>query len=215
MALPNGWPTKTPVVCPRSFVLTYRATIPLSTGSLTHLADLLRAERIRRGTRYRRLDPARQAPLVLVHLRNGDTPARLAGGFEVSPTGWRYIREAVDLSSSRERPGEAHRANQERPHRRRAHRSTHHRIRAGTLGTGTSDHDDGHGDARHADEGTRERDPRQVHRAGNRGLRTPDHAADHRREVQEHKACDQGEERTNAAPHLAARRGWSPPGRPG
>ncbi len=50
MALPNGWPTKTPVVCPRSFVLTYRATIPLSTGSLTHLADLLRAERIRRGT---------------------------------------------------------------------------------------------------------------------------------------------------------------------
>uniref|UniRef100_A8M6V9 Transposase IS4 family protein n=1 Tax=Salinispora arenicola (strain CNS-205) TaxID=391037 RepID=A8M6V9_SALAI len=45
-----------------------------------------------------RLDPARQALLVLAHLRNGDTPARLADGFGVSlTTAWRYIREAVDL----------------------------------------------------------------------------------------------------------------------
>jgi hypothetical protein len=79
-------------------VLTYPATIPLSRRSLTHLADLLRAERARRGTRYRRLHPGRQALLVLAHLRNGDTPARLAGGFAVSPTtAWRYIREGVDL----------------------------------------------------------------------------------------------------------------------
>lgn len=79
-------------------MLTYPATIPLSTRSLTHLTSLLRAERARRGTRYRRLDPARQALLVLAHLRNGDTPARLAGGFRVSlTTAWRYIREAVDL----------------------------------------------------------------------------------------------------------------------
>jgi hypothetical protein len=79
-------------------VLTYPATIPLSSRTLTHLAGLLRAERLRRGTRYRRLDPGRQALLVLAHLRNGDTPARLAGGFGVSlTTAWRYIREAVDL----------------------------------------------------------------------------------------------------------------------
>jgi DDE superfamily endonuclease/Helix-turn-helix of DDE superfamily endonuclease len=92
------WSTKTLVVCPRSFVLTYPATIPLSTRSLTHLADLLRGHRARRGTRYRRLDAGRQALLVLAHLRNGDTPARLAAGFAVSPTtAWRYIREAVDL----------------------------------------------------------------------------------------------------------------------
>jgi hypothetical protein len=79
-------------------VLTYRATIPLSTRSLTHLTSLLRAERIRRGTRYRRLSPTRQALLVLAHLRNGDTPSRLAGGFQVGiTTAWRYIREAVDL----------------------------------------------------------------------------------------------------------------------
>src|SRR4029453_1141721 len=92
------WSTKTHVICPRSSVLTYPATIPLSTRSLTHLTSLLRAERVRRGTRYRRLDPARQALLVLAHLRNGDTPARLAGGFEVSvTTAWRYLREGVDL----------------------------------------------------------------------------------------------------------------------
>jgi hypothetical protein len=92
------WSTKTHVVCPRSFVLTYPATIPPSTRSLTHLTDLLRTHRQRLGTRYRRLDPGRQALLVLAHLRNGDTPARLAGGFEISPTtAWRYIREAVDL----------------------------------------------------------------------------------------------------------------------
>jgi hypothetical protein len=92
------WSTKTPVVCPRSFVLTYRATIPLSTRSLTHLAELLRGHRARRGTRYRRLDAAGQALLVLAHLRNGDTPARLAVGFGIgTTTAWRYIREAVDL----------------------------------------------------------------------------------------------------------------------
>jgi hypothetical protein len=92
------WSTKTHVVCPRSFVLTYVATIPLSTRSLTHLAELLKAHRQRRRTRYRLLDPGRQALLVLAHLRNGDTPARLAGGFAVSTTtAWRYIREAVDL----------------------------------------------------------------------------------------------------------------------
>jgi len=63
-----------------------------------YLARLLAAECRARGTRYRRLDAGRQALLVLAHLRNGDIPARLAGGFAVSPTtAWRYIHEAVDL----------------------------------------------------------------------------------------------------------------------
>src|SRR5438874_1957482 len=90
--------TKTTVVCPRSFVLHYPATIPLSTRTLTHLATLLRAHRRQLGTRYRRLDAGRQALLVVAHLRNGDTPGRLAAGFAISPTtAWRYIREAVNL----------------------------------------------------------------------------------------------------------------------
>jgi hypothetical protein len=79
-------------------VLTYRATIPLSTRTLTRLTELLRARRRDVGGRWRRLEPDQQALLVLAHLRNGDTRDRLAGGFDISATTvWRYIREAVDL----------------------------------------------------------------------------------------------------------------------
>jgi hypothetical protein len=58
-------------------------TIPLSTRTLTRLADLLRAHRRAIGSRWRRLEPDRQALLVLAHLRNGDTRDRLAA---VAPT---------------------------------------------------------------------------------------------------------------------------------
>ena len=62
------------------------------------MAVLVRAHRLAKGTRYRRLDPSRQALLALAHLRNGDTPARLASGFAIgATTAWRYIKEAVDL----------------------------------------------------------------------------------------------------------------------
>jgi hypothetical protein len=56
--------------------LTYRATVPLSRLSLTDLADLQPAERVRGGTGYRRLDPGPQALLVLAHLRVRLWPAR-------------------------------------------------------------------------------------------------------------------------------------------
>ncbi len=83
-------------------MLSYPAAIPLSNHTLVRLADLIRAERARRRSRWRRLDPGRQALLVLAHLRNGDTHARLAAGFEVSrSTAWRYVREAVDLLAAR------------------------------------------------------------------------------------------------------------------
>ncbi len=79
-------------------MLTYPATIPLSTRALTHLSELLRAHRREIGCRWRRLDPGRQALLLLAHLRNGDTYTRLAGGFGIGlATVYRYIREAVDL----------------------------------------------------------------------------------------------------------------------
>jgi hypothetical protein len=78
-------------------LLTYPATIPRSTRSLTHLADLLRSSRIANVTRWRRLNPGRQALLVLAHLRNGGTYQRLAAGFGVGPTVYRYIRDALDL----------------------------------------------------------------------------------------------------------------------
>src|SRR2546421_5061796 len=82
-------------------LLTYVASIPLSTRTLVYLSDLIRARRNQVGSRWRRLDPGQQALLVLAHLRNGDTYARLAAGFGVGlATVYRYIREAVDLLSA-------------------------------------------------------------------------------------------------------------------
>lgn len=79
-------------------MLSYPAGITLSTRTLNHLADLIRTHRRTRRSRWRRLDPGRQALLTLAHLRNGDTYARLAAGFGIGTTTvWRYIREAVDL----------------------------------------------------------------------------------------------------------------------
>jgi hypothetical protein len=79
-------------------LLSYPAAIPLSQRTLVELSDLLRQRRSQLRCRWRRLDPGRQALLVLAHLRNGDTYARLATGFAVSvTTAWRYVREAVDL----------------------------------------------------------------------------------------------------------------------
>jgi hypothetical protein len=79
-------------------MLSYPAAIPLSTRTLNHLAGLIRRHRDQRRSRWRRLDPGRQALLALAHLRNGDTLTRLACGFEIGvTTAWRYVREAVDL----------------------------------------------------------------------------------------------------------------------
>ena len=71
-------------------MLSYPATIPLSTRSLNHLATLIRTHRRQRRSRWRRLDPGRQALLALAHLRNGDTLTRL-----------------VDLLRNRDRSGQA------------------------------------------------------------------------------------------------------------
>ncbi|MBQ1022786.1 transposase family protein [Micromonospora sp. C95] len=79
-------------------MLTYPASIPLSTRSLTRLTELIRDRRRALGGRWRRLAARQQALMALAHLRNGDTLTRLAAGFAVSvSTVWRYLREAVDL----------------------------------------------------------------------------------------------------------------------
>jgi hypothetical protein len=77
-------------------LLSYPSAISLSSRSLNHLAKLLRAEHRARGGRWRRLTAGRQALLVLAHLRNGDTFARLAAGFRIGlATAWRYVQEAL------------------------------------------------------------------------------------------------------------------------
>ena len=83
-------------------MLSCPAAIPLSTRSPHHLADLVRAHRARRRSRWRRLDPGRQALLTLAHPRNGDTLTRLARGFDISiTTAWRYVREAINHTHAR------------------------------------------------------------------------------------------------------------------
>ena len=82
--------------------MTYPGTISLSTAHLTQLSDLLRGHRSRIGSRWRKLTAGQQALLVLAHLRNGDTYARLAAGFGVGlATVYRYVREATDLLAVR------------------------------------------------------------------------------------------------------------------
>jgi len=80
-------------------LLTYPATIPgLSTAHLRYLAGVLREHRAAIGCRWRKLPPARQALLVLAHLRCGDTYAQLAASFRVGTTTvYRYVCEAVEL----------------------------------------------------------------------------------------------------------------------
>ncbi|TDC54137.1 IS5/IS1182 family transposase [Micromonospora sp. KC207] len=79
-------------------MLSYPATIPLSSRTLNHLAERIRSHRKQRRSRWRRLDPGRQALLALAHLRNGDTYTRLATGFQIGvATAWRYVQEATAL----------------------------------------------------------------------------------------------------------------------
>lgn len=79
-------------------MLSYPSAISLSSRTLNHVAELIRAHRARLRSRWRRLEPGSQALLVLAHLRNGDTYQRLAAGFGVGlSTAWRYIHEAIDL----------------------------------------------------------------------------------------------------------------------
>ncbi|WP_017611029.1 IS5/IS1182 family transposase [Nocardiopsis xinjiangensis] len=79
-------------------MLFYRACLPLSRRTLNLAARTIAAHRKATGTRWRRLDPAQQALLVLVHLHKGEPFTTLAAGFGVSTTtAWRYVREAVRL----------------------------------------------------------------------------------------------------------------------
>src|SRR4051812_15476089 len=76
----------------------YPSTISLSSRTLSHLAQRIRSHRNQHRSRWRRLDPGRQALLALAHLRNGDTYTRLAAGFEVGvATAWRYVQEVIAL----------------------------------------------------------------------------------------------------------------------
>ncbi|SFJ66741.1 helix-turn-helix domain-containing protein, partial [Amycolatopsis regifaucium] len=79
-------------------MLFYPSAIDLSTTTLRYVVKVIRAHLKRIGSPWRRLAPHRQALLVLAHLRNGDTYARLAAGFGIGvATAFRYVRETTEL----------------------------------------------------------------------------------------------------------------------
>ena len=83
-------------------MLFYRAALPLSAQTLSYVAGVIRRHRMAIGSCWRKLNPGRQALLVLVHLRKGEAFAELAAGFGVgTATAWRYARETVTLLAAR------------------------------------------------------------------------------------------------------------------
>src|SRR5437773_10677306 len=83
-------------------MLFYRAALPLSSRTLTYVSGIIRRHRVAAGSRGRKLNPAKQALLVLAYLRKGETFADLAAGFGVgTTTAWRYVNETVDLLAAR------------------------------------------------------------------------------------------------------------------
>lgn len=83
-------------------MLFYRAAVDLSRSTLNYVAGIVRRHRKAIGSAWRLLTPGRQALLVLVHLRKGETYLEVAAGFGVSTaTAWRYVQEVVTLLSAR------------------------------------------------------------------------------------------------------------------
>jgi hypothetical protein len=83
-------------------MLFYRAGLPLSRSTLDYATGVVRWHRKMIGSRGRALTPGRQALLVLVYLRKGETYEQLGAGFGVSTaTAWRYVNETVALLSAR------------------------------------------------------------------------------------------------------------------
>jgi hypothetical protein len=83
-------------------MLFYRAALPLSSRTLTFVAGVIRRHRASIGSCWRKLNPGKQALLVLVYLRKGETFGEVAAGFEVgTATAWRYVNETVALLAAR------------------------------------------------------------------------------------------------------------------
>jgi hypothetical protein len=82
-------------------MLFYRAALPLSSRTLTHVSGIIRRHRKSIGSRWRRLNAGKQALLVLAYLRKGETFVQLAAGFAVgTTTAWRYAGETIALLAS-------------------------------------------------------------------------------------------------------------------
>jgi DDE superfamily endonuclease/Helix-turn-helix of DDE superfamily endonuclease len=94
--------TKIRIFCQGASMLFYPAALPLSSQTLTYVAGIIRRHRKKTGSAWRKLNPGRQALLVLAYLRKGETFADLAAGFGIgTATAWRYVTETVALLAAR------------------------------------------------------------------------------------------------------------------
>ena len=83
-------------------MLFYPAALPLSRQTLNYAAGVIGRHRRQIGSCWRKLNPGRQALLVLAYLRKGQAFAELAAGFGISTaTAWRYVTETVALLAAR------------------------------------------------------------------------------------------------------------------
>jgi len=83
-------------------MLFYPAALPLSSRTLTYVAGVIGRHRRKIGSSWRKLNPGRQALLVLAYLRKGETFADLAAGFGIgTATAWRYVTETMALLAAR------------------------------------------------------------------------------------------------------------------
>ena len=64
-------------------MLLYPAALPLSRQALDYAARIIRRHRQQIGSPCRKLNPGRQALLVLAYLRKGETFAELVAGFGI------------------------------------------------------------------------------------------------------------------------------------
>jgi hypothetical protein len=83
-------------------MLFYPAALPLSSQTLSYVTGVIRCHRKKIASAWRKLNPGRQALLVLAYLRKGETFAGLAAGFGIgTATAWRYVTETVALLAAR------------------------------------------------------------------------------------------------------------------
>ena len=74
----------------------------MSSRTLTFVSGVIRRHLTAIGSPWRKLNSGKQALLVLVYLRKGETFAEIAAGFDVgTATAWRYVNETVALLAAR------------------------------------------------------------------------------------------------------------------
>src|SRR5271157_1368338 len=96
--------SKIRINCRGAPMLFYPAALPLSRQTLDYTAGIIRRYRRKIGSCWRKLNPGRQALLVLAYLRKGETFAELAAGFGIgtaTATAWRYVTQTTALPAAR------------------------------------------------------------------------------------------------------------------